>query len=85
VSDPLARFGGSPPHEGEITSCNVRALFSPSVRGRAAEGGRGSLTHRLDLELGNTPAGRGSGCGARMSPRRGETIFRRYAAIFIVE
>jgi hypothetical protein len=34
----------------------VRALFSPSVRGRAAEGGRGSLTHRLDLELGNTPA-----------------------------
>jgi hypothetical protein len=23
------------------------ALFSPSVRGRAAEGGRGSLTHHL--------------------------------------
>jgi hypothetical protein len=32
----------------------VRALFSP-VRGRAAEGGRGSLTHHLELELGNTP------------------------------
>jgi hypothetical protein len=38
----------SPPHEGEITACNVRALFSPSVRGRAAEGGRGSLTHHLE-------------------------------------
>jgi hypothetical protein len=33
----------------------VRGLFSPSVRGRAAEGGRGSLTHHLELELGNTP------------------------------
>jgi hypothetical protein len=37
----------------------VRALFSPSVRGRAAEGGRGSLTHHLELELVNTPEGRG--------------------------
>src|SRR5262249_30111241 len=25
-----------------------KALFSPSVRGRAAEGGRGSLTHSVD-------------------------------------
>jgi hypothetical protein len=25
------------------------SLFSPSVRGRAAEGGRGSLTHHLEL------------------------------------
>jgi hypothetical protein len=41
----------SPPHEGEITACNVRALFSPSVRGRAAEGGRGSLARHLELEL----------------------------------
>jgi hypothetical protein len=30
------------------------ALFSPSVRGRAAEGGRGSLTHHLEFEPGNT-------------------------------
>jgi hypothetical protein len=33
----------------------VRALFSPSLRGRAAEGGRGSLTHHLELQLSNTP------------------------------
>jgi hypothetical protein len=33
----------------------MRALFSPSVRGRAAEGGRGSLTHHPELELVNTP------------------------------
>jgi hypothetical protein len=33
----------------------MTALFSPSVRGRAAEGGRGSLTHHLELELVNTP------------------------------
>jgi hypothetical protein len=38
-----------PPHKGAIT------LFSPSVRGRAAEGGRGSLTRHLEFELGNTP------------------------------
>jgi hypothetical protein len=30
----------------------MRALFSPSVRGRAAEGGRGSLTRHLELEFG---------------------------------
>src|SRR5262245_41328569 len=35
----------------------MRALFSPSMRGRAAEGGRGSLTHHLKLELGNTLEG----------------------------
>jgi hypothetical protein len=38
---------------GRLTLVNVRALFSPSARGRAAEGGRGSLTHHLELE-GNT-------------------------------
>jgi hypothetical protein len=53
VSDPLSL--ASPRHEGEINACNVRALFSPSVRGRAAEGGRGSLTRHLELELGNKP------------------------------
>src|SRR5215470_16467386 len=53
VSDPSLAPLASPPHEGEINACNVRALFSPSVRGRAAEGGRGSLTHHLELELGN--------------------------------
>jgi hypothetical protein len=30
------------------------------VRGRAAEGGRASLTHHLELELGNTSEGRRS-------------------------
>jgi hypothetical protein len=55
VSDPLARSARAPPHKGESNPCNVRALFSPSVRGRAAEGGRGSLTHHLELELGNRP------------------------------
>src|SRR5262249_60479238 len=35
------------------------ALFSPSVRGRAAEGGRGALTHHLEFEVGNTPFSRG--------------------------
>src|SRR5262245_28662616 len=38
-----------PPHEGETYAGNVRALFSPSARGRAAEGGRGALTHHLEL------------------------------------
>jgi hypothetical protein len=33
----------------------VRALILPSVRGRAAEGGRGALTHHLELELSNRP------------------------------
>src|SRR5262245_12087276 len=55
VSDILARFARSPPHEGEINTCNVRALFSLRVRGRAAEGGRGSFTHHLEFELGNMP------------------------------
>jgi hypothetical protein len=41
------------PHEGEINACNVTALFSPSARGRAAEGGRGSLRHHLELQLSN--------------------------------
>jgi hypothetical protein len=31
----------------------VKALFSSSVRGRAAVGGRGSLTQHLELGLGN--------------------------------
>jgi len=38
---------------GRLNVYNVRALFSPSVRGKAAEGGRGPLTHHLQLELGN--------------------------------
>src|SRR5262245_38370340 len=33
----------SPPHEGEVS------LFSPSVRGRAADGGRGSVTRHLGV------------------------------------
>src|SRR5690242_20036239 len=36
---------------GRLNACNT--LFSPSVRERAAEGGRGSLTRRP--ELSNTP------------------------------
>jgi len=43
---PLASLA-SPPHEGETTPA--------SVTGRAAEGGGGSLTRHLELELGNTP------------------------------
>jgi len=39
-------------HEGGDYACNIKELFSPSVRGRAAEGGRGLLTHHLELELG---------------------------------
>jgi hypothetical protein len=49
----------SPPHEGEINFCNVRALFSPSVRGEPPKVARGSLTHHLELEVGNGPEGRG--------------------------
>jgi hypothetical protein len=49
----------------------MRGLFSPSVRGRAAEGGRGSLTHHLELELVNTPE----------KPRSGGRFFRRSAAV----
>jgi hypothetical protein len=47
VSDPLARFARVSPSRGGDYACNMRALFSPSVRGRAAEGGRGSLSHVL--------------------------------------
>jgi hypothetical protein len=34
----------------------MTALFSPSERGRAAEGGRGSLTHHLELEGQHIPS-----------------------------
>jgi outer membrane protein, multidrug efflux system len=54
-STPSLASLASPPHEGEINGCNVRALFSPSLRGRDADGGRGSGTHHLDLGLGNMP------------------------------
>src|SRR6478672_10470364 len=47
VSDPLARFARVSPSGG-----GDYRFLSPSVRGRAAEGGRGSLTHHLE-ELGN--------------------------------
>ena len=53
MSDPLARFARVSPSRGGDYACNVRALFSRSVKGRAAEGGRGSLTHHLALELVN--------------------------------
>src|SRR5215510_3457752 len=59
VSDPLARFARVSPSRGGDYACNMRALFSPSLRGRAAEGGRGAATHRLVLGLGNRPEGRG--------------------------
>src|SRR5262245_34046326 len=52
----------------EISACNVSALFSPSVRGRAAEGDRGALTHHLESEKGNTPEGRGQNSDARCAP-----------------
>src|SRR5262245_26006876 len=53
VTDPLARSASRLPlTRGEINTCNVRVLFSPSVRGRAAEGGRGSLTHHRELGVG---------------------------------
>src|SRR5262249_32049327 len=59
------------------------ALFSPSVRGRAAEGGRGSLTHHLELQLSNTaiarfPPKRGKlprSCGTRFGKGFGNTRF----------
>src|SRR4029453_2760757 len=73
----------SPPHEGEINASNVRVLFSPSVRGRAAEGGRGSLTHHLEFELGNTPEGRGLEFRTP-KPRSGERILCRSAAHLII-
>jgi hypothetical protein len=56
VRDPLPRSARVSPSRGEINACNVRALFSPSLRGRAAEGGRGLLTHHLGIGVGlNTP------------------------------
>jgi hypothetical protein len=42
VSDPLARFARVSPHEGEINACKASFVL-PLVRGRAAEGGRGSF------------------------------------------
>jgi hypothetical protein len=49
MSDPLARFARVSPSRGGDYAGKLRPLFSPSVRGRAAEGGWGSLTHHLDL------------------------------------
>ena len=45
---PLARFARAPPHEGEIT-------YSPPREGEAAEGGRGSLTHHLEIGVEKQP------------------------------
>jgi hypothetical protein len=44
-----------------------QSFILPSVRGRAAEGGRGSVTRHPELELSNTPEGR----GYTLSPLRG--------------
>jgi hypothetical protein len=41
---PPAAFGGSPPVSGG-------ELLSPLERGTAAEGGRGSLTRRVEIEF----------------------------------
>jgi hypothetical protein len=65
---------------GRLTPANVRDLFSPSVRGRAAEGGRGSLTHHLELGLGDTTGRPWLEFRQPMSPFRGERTFRRSAA-----
>jgi hypothetical protein len=45
-----------------------QSFILPSVRGRAVEGGRGSVTRHPEWELSNTPEGRGY-------------TLRRYAAI----
>jgi len=45
VSDPLARFARVSPSRGGDY------FILPLVRGRAAEGGRGSLTHHLESEI----------------------------------
>jgi len=47
VTDPLARFARVSPSRGGDY------ILSPSVRVRAAEGVRGSVTHHLEFELGN--------------------------------
>jgi hypothetical protein len=45
MNDPLARFARvSPSRRGDYD------FFSPSVRGRAAEGGRGSLKHDFEFD-----------------------------------
>jgi hypothetical protein len=57
VSDPLARFARVSPHEGEINACKASFVL-PLVRGRAAEGGRGSFTHHLESWLHSVAATR---------------------------
>src|SRR5262245_42842853 len=41
---PPAAFGGRPPDKGDIKARRIKDANLPLVRGRAAEGGRGSLT-----------------------------------------
>src|SRR5262245_52776577 len=43
VSDPLPPFGGRRPYKGDIKARRTKDANLPLVRGRAAEGGRGSL------------------------------------------
>jgi hypothetical protein len=49
LSDPLARFARVSPSRGENAESVPQATL-PLTRGRAAEGGRGSLKHHLELQ-----------------------------------
>jgi len=54
VGDPLARYARvSPSERGRLNPVKFRDTILPLVRGRAAEGGRGSLTQNVALS--NTP------------------------------
>ena len=50
VGDPLARYARvSPSERGRLNPVKFRDTILPLVRGRAAEGGRGSLTQNVAL------------------------------------
>jgi len=51
VGDPLARYARvSPSERGRLNPVKFRDTILPLVRGRAAEGGRGSLTQNVAVE-----------------------------------
>src|SRR5262249_4736 len=63
VSHPLARFARVSPHEGETN------FILPLREGRAAEGGRGWLTHHLELGWAARPAAVAEGGYAKVNIR----------------
>jgi hypothetical protein len=50
VSDPLPPAAAVPLTKGDTNASKITNIILPLLRGRAAEGGRGSLTHRWKFQ-----------------------------------